>query len=272
MGSSIKVSAQIDKGLPPVLLDQSELELAILNLCINARDAMPNGGEVLISARKATEPGGELPGVRLAVADTGCGIPANLIDRVVEPFFTTKAIGQGTGLGLSQVHGFAEQARGHFELQSAVGQGTTVALWFPASSEIAVSSREKEERSLRWEGHLLLVEDNVDVAASLVPLLEVLGATVEHLSSGDAALERLRRTDSLHPSLVLSDIRMPGECDGIALARWITTNRPSLPVVLMTGYSEHLQEALAAGFRVLSKPATPERVVNALTEAASMVA
>jgi CheY-like chemotaxis protein len=191
--------------------------------------------------------------VALSLSDSGVGIPENALKRVFEPFFTTKGVGRGTGLGLSQVYGFARQSGGHVEIGSVPGAGTTVTLYLPRSlmAVTPLSAEQVSSESLRGEGTILLVEDNPEVADVSAMLLEQLGYAVRHVDRPAAALDILSRERDV--LLVLSDIVMPGDTDGLALAREIRDRHPSLPVLLMTGYSS-AAERVGSEFPIIRKP------------------
>ncbi len=247
-------------------IDPNEFELAVINIAVNAKDAMPRGGALTITARNA--PRGarrldeELAGdcVSIAVSDTGAGIPAAVIARVFEPFFTTKEPGKGTGLGLSQVYGFARQSGGTATVASVEGEGTTVMLYLPrASSAVALAAVAATvpppPLSAREQAEVLVVEDNPEVAEVSVALLQTLGYGVTQVDSAQAALEALATGSSF--DLVFSDVVMPGGMSGVELARLLRNRYPRLPVLLTTGYSMAAQEAGKEGFPILPKPYRP---------------
>ena len=261
LGSLVELSIEVDSHTPSIHVDMAELELALLNLSINARDAMPSGGSFKIRARAARD---KIPSklgegaVVIEAIDSGEGIDPKVIHKVFEPFFTTKPVGQGTGLGLSQIYGLCERAGGAASIESELGQGTAVRLFFPPATEAAgprADERPPIERNFGCE--VLVVEDNHDVAAALVPLLEALGCAPTRVESAAAALEWLESRSKL-PDMVLSDVTMPGEMDGIGLALHLRRARPGLPLLLMTGYAERLDEIARHGFDVLPKPCSPE--------------
>jgi signal transduction histidine kinase/ActR/RegA family two-component response regulator len=268
VGSRIHVKCDVHPATAPVRVDTAELELALLNVCINAKDAMPEGGDLFVAARNA--PAGEPPGhvgsfVVIEVRDRGGGIPPDVIDHVFEPFFTTKPVGQGTGLGLSQVYGFCVSTGGTALIESRPGDGTTVRLYLPAASEPASAVVDAgPEAAERLDGvHVLLVEDNAEVASATLSVLESAGGRVTRATDADDARRMLRaHRDGF--DVVLSDIVMPGTMNGIQLAREIVRERPDLPVVLTTGYSEQASEAADSGFDVLAKPAAPAALIAAL--------
>ncbi|HEY1139294.1 MAG TPA: response regulator [Lysobacter sp.] len=255
----IKVKVELADDLWPVFADPGELELVILNLAVNARDAIKGGGVITITGHNArdTIDGFEGDFVDLSVRDTGSGMSDEIKARVFEPFFTTKDVGKGSGLGLAQVYGFAKQSGGTVTIDSIVGQGTAISLSLPRSFD-ATSHEGIEPRPLTdlrpdTERCVLLVEDDVEVAALVEEMLRGIGYDVVHATNATAALGALaneRRID-----LVFSDIMMPGGTNGIALAKQIHTRRPSLPVLLTSGFSESMRgEAEALGISILRKP------------------
>ncbi|HEY8359585.1 MAG TPA: ATP-binding protein, partial [Ramlibacter sp.] len=271
LGRQIDLAIEVAPDVASVKVDPAELELALLNLGINARDAMPDGGQLVVRARNVPGPTGPLQGaaaVVLEVSDTGSGIPAELLSKVFEPFFTTKPVGEGTGLGLSQVYGFCERAGGMATIASTPGEGTIVSLFFPAAA--GVEAAEPAPRPIdRCLGRtLLLVEDNHSVAAAILPVLEALGCTATRVESAAAACEWLASQPRL-PDLVLSDVTMPGDMDGIGLAQHLRSTLPGLPVLLMTGYAERLDHAARLGLEVLPKPCSPEVLSAAIARLAA---
>ena len=251
--SDIDVVTEISDQLWPVDADAGALELALLNLAFNARDAMKEGGTLKISAHNEVlkgKPEG-LTGehVILRVSDTGSGMSREVMDRVFEPFFTTKTFGEGTGLGLSQVFGFAKQIGGGVTVDSEVGKGATFTLYLPAShrGEHGQAGGGAGGRSL---GRVLIVEDDTFVAELAADMLSELGFEATIVHSAKEALERMAGGDK--PELVFTDIVMPGGLTGIELARKLRQRFPELPILLTTGYSE--QVAATQGFPVLQKP------------------
>ncbi|HSW16136.1 MAG TPA: ATP-binding protein [Ramlibacter sp.] len=268
LGSRIEVLTQVEPGLPGVLLDQAEFELALINLCINAKDAMPDGGALVVGAQRAdAAPAGGQALVRVFVADQGLGIAAELLDKVCEPFFTTKPIGKGTGLGLSQAHSFVQQSGGELRIESAQGRGTTVSMFLPAApapdADHAAGDPQGALAPRLQGGQVLLVEDNADIASALTLLLEHLGATVSHYPTAEAALDGIRAR-AVAPDIVLSDVLLAGRLSGVDLAHKLAGQRPDLPVVLMTGYTDQLREAASLGFEVLPKPISPHDLATAV--------
>jgi PAS domain S-box-containing protein len=261
--SNIELVTEISDQLWPVDADAGALELAILNLAFNARDAMKDGGMLRLSAHNEVlkgEPDG-LKGehVVLRVTDSGSGMPREVMDRVFEPFFTTKSFGEGTGLGLSQVFGFAKQIGGTIHVQSEVGKGSVFTLYIPASRGAdAAQTRMNGATAL---GKVLIVEDDSFVAELAADMLGELGfeSTIAH--SAKEALDRLAGGEK--PKLVFSDIIMPGGISGIELATKVRDRFPELPILLTTGYSE--QVAGTHGFPVLQKPYELDALAGALS-------
>ncbi|MGE5166950.1 MAG: MASE1 domain-containing protein [Sphingobacteriales bacterium] len=252
---NIVYDEQISGSVWPVKVDLAELELAIVNLAVNARDAMPNGGTFTLSIHNADrELGDERKGtfVALKFSDTGMGIPPNLLSQIFDPFFTTKEVGKGSGLGLSQVYGFAHQAGGTVTAESKVGQGTTIKVYLPLCADEQIASEEvsaaKTEHS---RPTVLVVDDSADVAEVTSSFFEQLGYETVYRDSAEAALKLL--ADGTKIDLVFSDIVMPGTIDGVGLAREIRSRYPRLPVILTTGYSDAAQAA-PQDFKILHKP------------------
>ena len=262
LGGFVKLHIEIDDGIWPITVDPAEFETALVNLVINARDAMPNGG--LVTVRACNVPADEriqtADHVAIEVRDTGSGIPPDIVRKIFDPFFTTKAIGKGTGLGLSQVHGFAHQAGGTIAVTSELGKGTIFTISLPRSDML--SAPVEHEVSSIGSGTVLLVEDNPDVATASTGLLEQLGYSVRWVSDAETALKEIAN-DGI--DLVLSDIVMPGKLDGLGLARAIRLKHPGLPILLATGYSEAAQSA-QADFPILRKPYQIHELSRALSE------
>jgi PAS domain S-box-containing protein len=250
LGSAIELQIEAGEGLWPITVDAAEFETALVNLVINARDAMPQGGKVTVQASNVFVDDGATKGdfVAITVKDTGTGIPDDVLAKIFDPFFTTKPIGKGTGLGLSQVHGFVHQAGGAIAVDSELGKGTSFTVSLPRST--AGQKKRPGKSNRRGTGTVLLVEDNPDVAIASTGLLEELGYAVRWASDVDTALSEIA-ADGI--DLVLSDIVMPGEMDGLALARILKKKHPGLPILLASGYSEAAQNA-AAEFPILRKP------------------
>jgi PAS domain S-box-containing protein len=250
-GGNIRLATDVKDDVWPIKVDISELETALVNLTINARDAMPEGGALTIRAENVTLDDEAHKGdfVAIHVSDTGAGIPPDVLQKVFDPFFTTKPVGKGTGLGLSQVHGFAYQAGGLVAISSQLGEGTTVTISLPRDSGGIVSDKIPDPAS-SGSGTILLVEDNPDVAAASTGLLEQLGYAVRWVPDAEEALAEIERGGI---DLVFSDIVMPGKMDGLALAQAIREKYPRLPILLATGYSDALRK-VSLGFQILRKP------------------
>jgi PAS domain S-box-containing protein len=269
----IRVDMQFDPGLSHVEVDTGELELAIVNLCVNARDAMPFGGTITIAGDNSPESGADgarTDGVRLRISDTGVGIPPQVIGRVFDPFFTTKDVGKGSGLGLAQVYGFAQQSGGRVSIASEVGVGTVVTLLLPKAARAAAAAHAHPDASMvpavpnvaKRRGEVLLVEDDVEVAALTREMLAALGFSVIHASNPTAALAKI--SDARALEAVFSDIMMPGGISGLHMAREIRARHPTLPIVLATGYAEAGAGIRDGEFRLLLKPYTLEALADAL--------
>jgi len=257
---NIVYNENIGDGVWPVKVDLAELELAIVNIAVNARDAMPSGGTFTLSVSDVTinqEVGdNRLEGAFLAIAfsDTGTGIPPNLLSKMFDPFFTTKEVGKGTGLGLSQVYGFAHQAGGTVTADSEVGQGTTITVYLPSCADEQITSKKASAKTKARHSQrqtVLVVDDSADVAEVTSSLFEHLGYETIYRDSAEAALKLLEAGTKI--DLVFSDIVMPGTIDGVGLAREIRSQYPNLPVVLTTGYSDAAKEA-PSNLRILRKP------------------
>jgi CheY-like chemotaxis protein len=270
VGKRIEVALDVEPGTPSVTVDPSELELALVNLALNARDAIEGSGHVWLRAAMAPAedwaglPAGEY--VAITVGDDGKGLEESLAERVFEPFFSTKGVGKGTGLGLSQVHGFCVQAGGTAHLASTMGLGTTVTLVLPANPapiDDALPLQPEPALTPLQGRRVLLVEDNDELAEVTEALLSSFGATVQRKADAAQALQVLQSGTTF--DVVLSDVVMPGDMDGVALARRLQQDWPALPVVLISGYSSAL--ANAGDLKVLRKPCAPEDLVAALEQA-----
>jgi PAS domain S-box-containing protein len=249
----------------PVVVDVSELEIALVNLVVNARDAMPEGGVATITAKNIVLKEDELvpPGeyVAIVVEDTGVGVPADIIANVFDPFFTTKPVGKGTGLGLSQVYGFAHQAGGAVKIASTLGKGAAITIYLPRAQEDAIDFKACETGAPQPNtGTVLLVEDNPEVANASAALLEQLGYAVRWAPNAETALQEIDKGDV---DIVVSDIVMPGRLDGLGLARIIKQKFPALPILMATGYSEAAQSGRAE-FPILRKPYQMHELSRAL--------
>lgn len=242
IGPTVEIAIDLPAGLPAALADANQIELALLNLAVNARDAMPEGGTVSV-ALSSVETGatGDLAAgryLRLTVSDTGVGMDAATLRRAIEPFFSTKEVGKGTGLGLSMIHGLAQQLKGALRLSSKPGKGTRAELWLPVAAEelaVAVPEQAADERSNGHGATLLFVDDDFLIRMSTASLLEDLGHTVIKASSGEEALEALQKGQKV--DLVITDYAMPG-MTGLQLAEAVRALRPGLPILLATGYAD----------------------------------
>ena len=249
VGSGVALTFNIGRDVWPVTVDISELETALVNLVINARDAMPMGGTITIAARNRTAIGDAGDHVAISVEDTGTGIAPDVLGKIFDPFFTTKPIGKGTGLGLSQVHGFAHQAGGTVEVESELDKGTKITVLLPRESAHP-KAVVQDVADAGGSGTVLLVEDNPEVASVSCSLLEQLGYTVRRVSDAETALREVER-DGI--DLIFSDIVMPGKMDGLGLARRLKEIRPDLPILLATGYSDAAAN-VRGNFPILRKP------------------
>jgi PAS domain S-box-containing protein len=271
---SLRGNVELRHDIPgdvwPIEVDIAELELALVNVAVNARDAMPGGGTLTLSVRNVTlrksdgidQCEGEF--VALALADTGVGIAPDLLPKIFEPFFTTKALGKGTGLGLAQVYGFSRQSGGTVVATSAVGSGTTVTIYLPRSHATLTRSEEAPPtQPFTGEGLALIVEDSPEVAEVTASLVEQLGYRTTHAENAIEALNRLQRGERVN--IVLSDIVMPGSMNGIALAREINNRYPHIPVLLASGYSDVVQ-ANESQFVILRKPFQLPALAKAMRE------
>ena len=234
LSSRIELKLELADDAGRVEVDTAQLETAILNAVVNARDAMPGGGTVTVATRRESSEDGER--VRIAISDTGMGMPQRVLERAFDPFFTTKPLGEGTGLGLSQIHGFAAQSGGRAEIASSEGSGTSVSIILPRSSKALTPASTDAAVSLPKGLRVLLVEDNPQVRSFAEDLLEDLGCEVVSAATAEEALAALPEHDV---DIVLSDIVMPG-MGGLELAARLKRARPELPVVLATGYSEEV--------------------------------
>ena len=273
LGGKVELQVAMEGDPWPIHADPGQTELALLNLAVNARDAMPSGGRLTITARNRTLPSGQRrlgagDYVELAVTDTGTGMPADVIGRAFEPLFTTKEVGKGSGLGLSMVHGFATQSGGGVWIESRLGQGTTVRLLLPRGEALparaarhaaGADSPGSKPPPRRLCGRVLLAEDDSLVRTSMRLTLVEAGYTVEEAGSGPEALEALRRGPV---DLLVTDYAMPG-MTGIDLAQLARALQPELPIVLVTGYAQPALDARAEQRvdAVLHKPFAPHELL-----------
>lgn len=277
LGGSVTVKTVFAPDVWPVRVDEGELGVALLNLCVNARDAMPRGGTITIAAENRTdirEYGLTGDFVELSVSDTGVGMDAETITRCLEPFYTTKDIGKGSGLGLAQVYGFAHGSGGSVQIESVAREGTKVLLFLPRSNQTpgAISHRiePRDHVSPRAPAQcrVLLVEDDVQVASLTSAMLAELGYEVIPVTTGQAALEELAATPDI--GLVLSDVMMPGGMDGLGLVREMRQRRIPLPVLLVSGFSAAAKrDAESEGIPLLPKPYTLGDLASQLTSVLS---
>ncbi|MFG6488585.1 PAS domain S-box protein [Roseateles sp. BYS78W] len=267
----IRITVQVQPGCPPCLADPGQLESALLNIAINARDAMPQGGDLAFAAQHCEALPAELQGgrpegyVQIAIADTGGGMPEAVKERAFEPFFTTKAAGRGTGLGLSTVYGFAKQSHGAVLLDSAPGEGTTVALLLPCHPDAARADTAAAPAGDAVPAGLrvLLVEDEPEVRAVVATFLQALGCEVSAVATAELALAELA-SDAGY-GLLLSDIALGAGQRGTQLAAQAQVRLPRLPVLLMSGYSSELLNAdEASAWELLRKPFTREELARAI--------
>jgi signal transduction histidine kinase/CheY-like chemotaxis protein len=266
LGNNVQIELDLSPGLGCVEVDAAQLETAILNAAVNARDAMPDGGTLTLSTDALHENGTAY--VALGIRDTGSGMPSDVVDRAFEPFFTTKEVGRGTGLGLSQIHGFAAQAGGRAEIRSKKGEGTTIRLILPSTDKKPLAVAEGEVMPELPNGlRVLLVEDNPQVREFAEGLLADLGCEVVSTETGEEALDYL--SDS-KVDLVVTDVVMPG-MSGVELARLIGEAHPHVPLLLATGYSDEIVKR-GSEFIVLAKPfgaADLSRAMAAVLDGAS---
>jgi PAS domain S-box-containing protein len=274
LGPGVEIETDFPRGLPAVVGDENQIELALLNLCVNARDAMPEGGRIRIGARDETMAAGNSlslrpgPYVCLSVTDTGEGMSSETLTRATEPFFTTKGVGKGTGLGLSMVHGMAEQMGGQLTLSSCVGQGTTAEIWLPAVEGGAAPGTQplKSTSPAVAQGKLkvLAVDDDRLVLFNTTAMLEDLGHEVVEASSAHEALALLEKSSF---DMLITDQAMP-RMTGLQLVDVVHERWPGLPVILATGYAE-----IPGGTQItvpkLSKPFTERELGQALAAARS---
>ncbi len=271
---NLRVRRDFATDLWPIEVDPGELELAVLNLAVNARDAMPEGGTIVIRAENAanlqeTDIWGDF--VRLSVIDVGTGMAPDVKERVFEPYFTTKEVGKGSGLGLAQVYGFVKQSGGQARIESEVGRGTTVELLLPRShgtpaEQANLIGLQGAVPVAGSTGHVLLVEDDNEVAALVTEMLAQLGYDVTRTASVAATLGAL--ANGRQVDVVFSDIMMPGDMNGIDLARELGRRYPNLPVLLTSGYSEASKnEAAGECVGILSKPYRLDELAAALNGA-----
>jgi PAS domain S-box-containing protein len=266
LSANISVRQLLDDRVGETLIDPTQFEAAILNLCINARDAMPNGGKLTIETKAVELSEGADWGcqelargdyVLVSVSDTGHGIPEHLLARVFEPFFTTKDVGKGTGLGLSMVYGFVKQSHGHVQISSETGQGTKIKLYLPKLGDQTIKNDDGKPigKVARGDGRILVVEDEALVRHHVCTLLTAIGYDVVAVENGAEAVNMLRDGDCF--DLLFTDVMMPGPINGAELAKTARQLRPDLPVLFTSGYSDGVITPMGpsdAGVLMLSKP------------------
>ena len=275
LGPTVEIRTDFTEKLPAIRVDPNQFELAVLNLALNGRDAMPQGGRLTISARHQTTSTGQIHSltagdyVCVAVTDTGMGMDEATIARAPEPFFTTKEVDKGTGLGLSMVYGLAAQSGGAARILSRPGRGTTVELWLPvadrpATERAVANATPADGQTAASTCRILVVDDDSLVAESTVSMLEHLGHRVIVTSSGALALETLRSEPQI--DLVITDQVMPG-MTGLELARRMRQIRPELPIILATGYSDLAQRRADPAITTLDKPYHLEKLAAVIARA-----
>jgi len=267
VGPQIEIELNLRSRVPPALVDPVHLEMAVLNVLINARDAMPKGGTVTIGTSKVhlngNAPAHHLPSgdyVALTISDQGEGMPPHVLERATEPFFTTKSQGKGTGLGLAMVHGFVQQSLGRLEIESERGKGTTIRMLFPAAEAQAQAPRQPSRDLVQAEPRgqaetILVVEDSNDVLDLAREHLIALGYTVLTARDADEALSLFDKADG-KIDLLFTDLVMPGSMNGLALADAVRERVPSIGILLTTGYNDDLltEGKVSAGADVIGKP------------------
>jgi CheY-like chemotaxis protein/two-component sensor histidine kinase len=275
LGPSVTIETRFSLVTKPVLADANQLEMALLNLTVNARDAMADGGEIVIATREENirpgNSGGLEPGLYmcLSVSDTGAGMDGETLRRATEPFFTTKGVGKGTGLGLSMVQGMAQQSGGSFTIKSRPGEGTTVELRLPLADmpaqPVSAGPRAPSEATVRQASLVVLaVDDDFLVLTNTIAMLEDLGHTAIEADSGAEALRILRQNETI--DLVITDQAMP-HMTGAQLAEVIKIEWPNLAVILATGYAE-MEPGFAAALPRLSKPFTERDLAKEIAKIA----
>lgn len=268
IGAQITLRMSIENNCCLVMADANQLEMALLNLAINARDAMPSGGVLEFTARRAANvleilPPGEY-GI-ISVRDSGTGIPSAIIDKVFDPFFTTKEVGKGTGLGLSQVYGMAQQSGGMVQISSSA-EGTMIEIWLRLANadSVAPTGTEPSKTGLPYgHGNILVVDDDPSVAAAMVEMLEVLGYTVKAVNSAVLALEAVALDC---PDMMITDYLMPG-LTGAQLVEQVNACQPDLPIIMVTGYADmHAIEKVIGKNKVLRKPFNLQELASAVAD------
>jgi CheY-like chemotaxis protein len=287
VGPGIRVETKLAVDLWSTICDQNQLESALLNLVLNARDAMPDGGSLLIETANTVFPdwGGEprdaplkdVPAgecVAVLVTDTGAGMASDVLARAFDPFYTTKPMGQGTGLGLSMIHGYVEQSGGHVLLRSEMGQGTTVTIYLPRYLGVAVSDQEADAPTLPPPAPagavVLLVEDEPIMRMLMIEMLSDHGYTVQEAHSARSALSVVESGARL--DLLITDVGLPGGMDGRQLADAVRQQRPNLKVLFITGYAETASLGNGRreqGMEIMIKPFTVDAFLAKVQEMTS---
>ena len=283
IGETVRVETVLASGLWTTALDPNQLESAVLNLAVNARDAMPNGGRLTIETSNAyldeayvKQSGTEVSAgqyVLVAVSDTGTGMSPDVRDRAFDPFFTTKAAGVGSGLGLSMVYGFVKQSHGHIQIYSEIGQGTSIKMYFPRLADPSAFPAWQDDikpippRSNAHSEAILLVEDDVDVSRFVVDALSDIGYRVTHAATAAEALEKIKGMPDV--ALLFTDVILPGGMNGRELANAVKRTHPHLPVLFATGYTRNAiihQGRLDSDVDLLTKPFTTEAMAKKIRE------
>ncbi|MGO7905061.1 PAS domain S-box protein [Rhizobium leguminosarum] len=274
LGPLTVIETSFPVRLPTILTDPNQLEMAILNLVVNARDAMPSGGRIVLRAFEESLPSGKIPlppgrYVRIAVIDEGEGMDAKTLEQAITPFFTTKGVGKGTGLGLSMVQGLASQSGGRLMMKSSLGEGTTAELWFPVASVAqtteAAADRPQQEENAPRRLRIVAVDDDGLVLMNTTLMLEDLGHTVFEAMAGPEALDILRKQQV---DLVICDHAMP-RMTGAQLAQAIRSEWPDMPIILATGYAEIPEGAGIVDLPRLGKPFSQAQLAEAISRIAS---
>jgi CheY-like chemotaxis protein/anti-sigma regulatory factor (Ser/Thr protein kinase) len=263
LGGTVKVDCSPPETERYLFVDKSQLELALVNLILNARDAMPRGGTVGVTIDELEDEHQALF-IRIRVSDQGEGIPAELVDRITEPFFTTKDAGKGTGLGLSMVMGFVQQSGGRFRVDSELGQGTTIELLLPSTTQppAEVVADNEQDDATPESCSVLLVDDDDAVRTVLCEQLRDLGMEVETAASGQQAIEHMKKSKRGF-DLLLTDFAMPG-LNGIETIRSAREEWPDLRVILMTGYADDAAIGEMDQVAILRKPINPAELRKSL--------
>jgi CheY-like chemotaxis protein len=271
LGSHIEIDLDLSPDLANAQIDIIQLEMALINILANARDAMPNGGKVIIKTSNVTVvKGGDAAGsgryVELSVRDSGEGMSQDVISHITEPFFTTKEVGRGTGLGLAQVYGFVKQSDGGFGVDSKVGSGTTIRLTFPVADGVVDNRHERpqdDQAKRQGKGEkVLIVEDNKEVRELAVAILDQEGYSVVEAANADDALRVLDG----HPEqfdMLFTDIIMPGNMNGVALAKEVKSKTPDMAVLVTTGFADDVHgHTNSAAFETIYKPYMPDELAK----------